>query len=541
MKKFQIPFAEAGFHTLTLKLSAVTRREYDEEQLAINLFRELWIVRLLFLVNLILLVIDVIRFRPLWDEIPAYHKLFQAHMVMVLMLLLFIILFRYAQRHGSSFFFRAGIHITVNLLILLWCAFLSINAQGIHGQISAYIIGAFTISSLLVMRPETSLMLLACSYVFFITGLFLTQPNPEKLSGDIINSSFLMLLAFAISIMNYMKSMQNFVNNKHILKRTQELDESHRNLELIVRERSRELVETGSKLMEEMDAKHRMEMEIVKTRFLYEEKEQLLNKILEYEKLRTNFFANISHELRTPLNLIFSAHQMMNLSLDKAELKREEIKRYSHIIRQNCYRLIRLISNLIDITKIDAGYYEISLQNHNIVQIVEDISLSVAEYAKSKNMELVFDTDLEELIIACDPDKIERVMLNLLSNAVKYTPPNGSIRVTLFRRDGYVVISVKDSGIGIPEEKQEIIFERFIQADHSTTRNREGSGIGLSLVRSLVELHKGRVSLNSRYGQGSEFFIELPEVTCEAGACGEVHSRNDHVERINIEFADIYM
>jgi two-component system, OmpR family, phosphate regulon sensor histidine kinase PhoR len=540
MYNFQWLFSENPFENHSLRLPDEYGHEYDEEQLAVNLFRELWLVRLLLFVNLILLWTDLVQFRHLWQLIPAYYRLFQAHIVMILVMPVFLLLYGYAKKSRDNVSLRTGIHIGINLFILLWCAFLSVNAQGIHEQISAYILGVFTVTSLIIMRPGVSFALLFSSYVVFVAGLLLSQNNPEKLSGNIINASFLLLLAFSVSILNYMKSVHNFVSSKHILMRTQELDEAHRNLELLVQDRSKELVKTGSKLMEEMKAKHQMEMEMARTRFLYEEKEQLLNKTLEYEKLRINFFANISHELRTPLNVIFSAHQMLNLSLDKKDVIPDELKKYSHIIRQNCYRLIRLVSNLIDITKIDAGYYEINLQNHNIVQIVEDITLSVAEYAKSKSMELVFDTELEEMMIACDPDKIERIMLNLLSNALKYTPPNGNILVGVCRKDGYAVISVKDSGRGIPQDKQEMIFERFVQANNSTTRDMEGSGIGLSLVKSLVELHRGRVYLKSKYGHGCEFVVELPEITYEGETAVVKCRRNEHIERINIEFADIY-
>jgi two-component system, OmpR family, phosphate regulon sensor histidine kinase PhoR len=131
-------------------------------------------------------------------------------------------------------------------------------------------------------------------------------------------------------------------------------------------------------------------------------------------------------------------------------------------------------------------------------------------------------------------------MLNLLSNALKYTPPNGNILVGVCRKDGYAVISVKDSGRGIPQDKQEMIFERFVQANNSTTRDMEGSGIGLSLVKSLVELHRGRVYLKSKYGHGCEFVVELPEITYEGETAAVKCRRNEHIERINIEFADIY-
>jgi len=129
---------------------------------------------------------------------------------------------------------------------------------------------------------------------------------------------------------------------------------------------------------------------------------------------------------------------------------------------------------------------------------------------ESKGINLIFDTDVEEKTMACDPEKIDRIMLNLLSNAAKFTPSGGRVDVRLFDHGNELIISVKDTGIGIPKEKQKFIFERFRQANRDFNKNCEGSGIGLSLVKSLVEMHKGSIKVISEYGKGSEFIISLP-------------------------------
>jgi len=213
------------------------------------------------------------------------------------------------------------------------------------------------------------------------------------------------------------------------------------------------------------------------------------------------------------------------------------------MIKQNCYRLIRLIANLIDITKIDAGYFQVSLKNFDIVKIVEDITLSVARYIEDKKISLIFDTEVEEKVIACDPDMIERIILNLLSNSVKFTPEGGQILVNIYERNGKIIISVKDTGLGVPPEVKNKIFDRFIQVDNTTSRRREGSGIGLSLVKSLVEMHDGTISLVSECGKGSEFIIELPDRTIPSQNPKEETSQikgDINIERINVEFSDIY-
>ncbi|EKQ56933.1 MULTISPECIES: ATP-binding protein [unclassified Clostridium] len=276
-----------------------------------------------------------------------------------------------------------------------------------------------------------------------------------------------------------------------------------------------------------------------------EKERKLLNELKEYDRIKTEFFSNISHELRTPLNVIFSALQMHELKLKNCEVIDEsvDIFKYTRIMKQNCYRILRLINNLIDITKIDSGYFDISKQNIDLVSLVENITLSVVDYVESKGLSLIFDTDIEEKIIACDPEKIERVILNLLSNAIKFTPFGGSIMVNIEDCLEKICIRIQDTGRGIPEEKIDSIFERFVQVDKSLNRDHEGSGIGLSLVKSLIELHEGTISVKSSIGIGTEFIIYIPyglvdEVIEEFSFCDSIGK--DCIEKINIEFSDIY-
>ncbi len=274
------------------------------------------------------------------------------------------------------------------------------------------------------------------------------------------------------------------------------------------------------------------------------ERIQQLKEEVEHDKLRTEFFANLSHELRTPLNLILGTVQLLEMNIRNSEMSDKDLYtiRRMKIVKQNCFRLLRLVNNLIDITKVDAGFLELEEEHHNIVSIIEEITLSVAEYTEQQNIHLQFDTEIEERIMLCDPDKIERIMLNLLSNAIKFSKPGGDIMVNVYDREDRILISVKDTGIGIHADKLELVFERFRQVDKSFTRNHEGSGIGLSLVKSLVELHGGRITLKSQYGQGSEFLIDLP-VRSKGGMASE-HQKpmalQSRVESIHIEFSDIY-
>ncbi|MDF2547426.1 MAG: hypothetical protein K0R93_2324 [Anaerosolibacter sp.] len=277
------------------------------------------------------------------------------------------------------------------------------------------------------------------------------------------------------------------------------------------------------------------------------ENQELLVKVLEYDRLKTEFFSNISHELKTPLNIILSATQLINTQFcqHKYCVHREKLHKYVNMSRQNSYRLLRLINNLIDITKLDTGFMKMNLRNHNIVGIVEDIVLSVASYIESKGIELIFDTDIEEKIMACDAEKIERVILNILSNAIKFTGSDGNIFVDVYDQGEIILISVKDTGIGIPEDKKDVIFDRFRQVDATLTRKREGSGIGLSLVKSIVELHEGTITVESILGEGSQFLIKLPVKTIENeedfSNSEAAAARETNIETIHLEFSDIYL
>lgn len=279
-------------------------------------------------------------------------------------------------------------------------------------------------------------------------------------------------------------------------------------------------------------------------RKIAEKNMRLLEEAINYDRLKTDFFSNISHELRTPVNVIMSALQMCDIFKreDSFEKNKDKLNRYFSIMKQNCYRLIKLVNNLIDITRIDSGYLSLDLNNYNIVNVVEDIILSVSDYIENKGINLIFDTEFEEKTIACDPDKIERIMLNLLSNSIKFTKPGGSIFVNIKEEGKSVIISVKDTGIGIPIEKQKIIFDRFVQVDKSLSRNNEGSGIGLSLVKSLVEMHGGTITLNSIPDMGSQFIIKLPADTLPQAMVSNNNNyiNQNNTERINIEFSDIY-
>lgn len=273
-----------------------------------------------------------------------------------------------------------------------------------------------------------------------------------------------------------------------------------------------------------------------------EEEQKKLKETMEMEKLKNEFFANLSHEFRTPLTIILGIVQLIEKDLLSLSNIEDSMKRRIKVLKQNCYRLLRLIGNLIDMTKIDAGFFSISLQNHEIISIIEDITLSVVDYTEDKGIEIEFDTEVEEKITACDPDKIERIILNLLSNAMKFTNDGGSIKVHIFDEIENIKIVVKDTGIGIPANKIDTIFDRFVQVDKSFTRNHEGSGIGLSIVKAFVEMHNGTITVESEYGKGTTFIIRLPinVLPEDKDIIKNKDAEEKNIQRVNIEFSDIY-
>lgn len=275
------------------------------------------------------------------------------------------------------------------------------------------------------------------------------------------------------------------------------------------------------------------------------EKTLLLKQARELDKIKSEIFSNISHEIRTPLNIIFSANQFMIKLIQEdieVEQKKDKLREYINMSMQNSYRILRLVNNIIDLSRVELGYMPLELKCYNIVEVVEDITMAVSNYLHDREVNLVFDTNVEEKYMYFDLDKIKRVMLNLLSNAIKFSGRGSEVLVNLNASKNKVVISVKDNGIGIPKNKQKEIFKIFTQVDKSFSRMAEGTGVGLSVVNAFVKMHSGRVYVNSEFGGGSEFVIDIP---CSKYSLKEEEKINnlnlvEEKDMLSIEFSDIY-
>lgn len=254
----------------------------------------------------------------------------------------------------------------------------------------------------------------------------------------------------------------------------------------------------------------------------------------------------LSHELRTPLNVILSTIQVALLNIkDNQDGEYSRIRtKYLDIMKQNCYRLLKMVNNLIEINRIDSGFFNIDLKNEDIVKVIREMTLSITEYAKIKDIELTFESNKENHIAALDIFQLERIMLNLLSNAIKFTPNGGSIKVILNVESEEILISVADTGPGIPEQYGNMIFERYCQTDGKSLLEKRGSGMGLYLAKKLIDKMNGRIWFCNNKDKGTTLTFSLPNFqlpqTLEVEESLSSEYLKSRAEYLEIEFSDIY-
>ncbi|WP_373181276.1 sensor histidine kinase [Clostridium butyricum] len=228
-------------------------------------------------------------------------------------------------------------------------------------------------------------------------------------------------------------------------------------------------------------------------------------KIQEYT--RTQFLSSISHDLKTPINVIYSAIQLEQIYIEKDDI--ESLKKYNSISSENCISLIRFANNLIDNSKIYSQFLTANLKKVNIVEIVEDYVMSYVDYVSWNGIELIFDTNTEECMIEVDIEFIGRIILNLISNGVKYTAKDGKIYVIIEEKMDKVFIKVSDTGSGINEEIKNKIFNRYESTNKTISDSKSGTGLGLFVVKRLVELQKGKIYLDEKVLLGTSIVIEF--------------------------------
>lgn len=266
-----------------------------------------------------------------------------------------------------------------------------------------------------------------------------------------------------------------------------------------------------------------------------------LNAAGEDGRRKSEFFFNMVHELKTPLSVLLGAVQLMELKRDGPENFEDNFHKNMKIIKCNCYRMLRLINNLLDLTRLEEGYLELRPVNCDLNLLLDEIIQSVMPYAIQKKLDLRFNRRPEAIVTTIDTEKMERIMLNLLSNAIKFTGPGGVITVSSYTSGDRIFISVKDSGSGIPAKNHEEIFHRFRQSENSGSASNKGSGIGLSLVKSFVSLHHGGIQVISEENRGSEFIVDLPAGnSAEAIRPAPAEHRSQITEEAKIELSDFH-
>ena len=257
---------------------------------------------------------------------------------------------------------------------------------------------------------------------------------------------------------------------------------------------------------------------------LYREQADTVARLRELDRLKTSFLANMSHELRTPLNSILGFTDVMLEGID-GELT-ETMDNDLHLIQKNGQHLLHLINDVLDMAKISAGKMNLMLEHFKVRDLLDEVLNISSSLAAEKRLALTIDKDSDwDVEIYADRTRIRQVMLNLVGNAVKFTE-EGGVSIRTERKNDRVLIRVADTGIGIPKEKLDLVFQEFTQVDTSPTRKAGGTGLGLPISLSLVQMHGGRLWAESSgvKGQGSTFFIELPveaTVTEPGGAGGD--------------------
>jgi signal transduction histidine kinase/DNA-binding response OmpR family regulator/ligand-binding sensor domain-containing protein len=317
--------------------------------------------------------------------------------------------------------------------------------------------------------------------------------------------------------------------------RTSQIEKQKRILKLLVQQRTSEIELKNKQLEDQTTQLNKANIELEeKKRNLEHQSEKLrvintslANQKTELEKLnkkvetanqaKLKFFTNISHELRTPLTLIIGPIE----SILSRERLSENSRNYLEMMHRNTNRLLKLINQLLDFRKLETEHIKLSVAEGNIVNLLKDIYLLFSDLARQKNIKYSFNSQIENLITWYDADKIEKIISNLLSNAFKHTSDGGFIELTVNVPDhksckNMLRIIISDTGKGIPESEIDHIFELYYSSEDFTNREASGAGIGLALSKKLVELHKGKITVESKVSDeqnadsGTTFQIELP-------------------------------
>ena len=295
---------------------------------------------------------------------------------------------------------------------------------------------------------------------------------------------------------------------------------------LVVERRDAEFLDTQAALGA---VAAQLAMAVERQRLLAREQEaarvlnEQMERLRELDVMKDQFVSSVSHELRTPLTSIVGYMELL-LDGEAGELS-EDQEHFLGIMGRNCDRLTRLVDDILFVARVDAGRLSLDLQDIDIVDVVTKTVESARPVAARKDLTLKLDAETDRLELHADPVRIGELLDNLMSNAIKFTPEGGVVTVLVARDDGTVHLEVKDTGVGIPPDEVQKLFERFFRA--STSSVASGTGLGLSITKSIVEAHRGKIWVESTLGEGTTFLVDLPLQAPPAAAAA---GKSDQVE-----------
>jgi signal transduction histidine kinase len=482
---------------LTNKLNRITLNFPDERE---KEYREFYFIRSFKTTRFAYLILSLLyAFFGYLDSVVAgqYFDLFIVIRIIVVVLLLFVFFYSYSNKFRETWqtlifitYFIGAVGIILMLVLLpevvvyssgLILVFLAgsvlIKLRFLAFSIASWLVIVFYIIAGIVWKVDFTVVL---SNSFFFTGAIIIG----------------MIAAYRTEVFN----RDNFNLYLQIAKKNVQIEHANRNLEDKVEERTKLLNFRNKELKEEVKRRALIEKELIAAK----------EKAEESDKLKSAFLANMSHEIRTPMNGIMGFANLLH----EAE-NEEEFNEFVDSIIKSGEHLLNLINDIIDLSKIEAGILKIEKSNFELNRLTKEIydMFCVDINVVSKNIEFNYKDGLsdEDSLICTDRVRLKQIMINLVNNACKYTD-NGSIEFYYTIKNDSLVFVVKDTGIGIPEESQNFIFDRFMQASNGRTTGRNSTGLGLSITKTYLNLMGGSISVKSKVDVGSEFSFILPDI-----------------------------
>jgi signal transduction histidine kinase len=482
---------------LTDKINGITLSFPDERE---KEYREFYYERSYKTTRFAYLILSLLyAFFGYLDSVVAseYFRLFIIIRIIVVVLLLFVFFFSYSKKfrnNWQSLIFISYFAGAVGIILML--AMLPEIVVYSSGLILVFLAGSVLIKLRFLAFSIASWLVI---FLYIVAGIVWKVDYAIVLSNTFFFSGAIligMIAAYRTEVFN----RDNFNLYLQIAKKNVQIEHANRNLEEKVEERTKLLNLSNKELRAEVRRRAIIEKELIAAK----------EKAEESDKLKSAFLANMSHEIRTPMNGILGFANLLH----EAESE-EEFNEFVEAIVKSGEHLLNLINDIIDLSKIEAGILKIEKSNFEINRLTREIydMFSVDANVVAKKIDFSYRNGLpdNDCMIYTDRVRLKQIMINLVNNACKYTD-QGSIEFFYEIRDNSLQFVIKDTGIGIPKESQEVIFDRFMQASNGRTSGRNSTGLGLSITKTYLNLMGGSISVNSKVDVGSEFSFNLPDI-----------------------------